>query len=212
MSEVVYVLINESMPGLVKIGRTSSDLEQRIKQLDTTGVALPFQCFYAAEVEDSQFVEARLHAAFANVRVRNNREFFRITPHQVAAAVQLAEIKEITPKKDVLSETSDATAIQSAIANQERRSKLKFSALGIPPGSVLKLAKNSQIACTVIGDGMVSFEGEPLSPSAAALKALNKLGYMWTAVSGSEHWTYEDEVLSERRQRFEEMESDGVNS
>lgn len=52
MPDIVYILQNDSMPGLVKIGRTSSNLEDRIRQLDTTGVPLPFRCFYAAEVKD----------------------------------------------------------------------------------------------------------------------------------------------------------------
>ena len=35
--DIVYVPTNEAMPGLVKIGRTSSDLAQRIRQLFQTG-------------------------------------------------------------------------------------------------------------------------------------------------------------------------------
>lgn len=41
MDEIVYVLINEAMPGYVKIGLTSGSLEERIRSLDTTGVPLP---------------------------------------------------------------------------------------------------------------------------------------------------------------------------
>jgi hypothetical protein len=35
MSEIIYVLIYEAMPGYVKVGRTTN-LEQRIRSLDTT--------------------------------------------------------------------------------------------------------------------------------------------------------------------------------
>ena len=77
---VVYILLNESMPGYVKIGKTTGDLIARIKQLDGTGVPLPFTCFYASKVVDCDFVEARLHDAFADQRVRANREFFRVAP------------------------------------------------------------------------------------------------------------------------------------
>ena len=52
MTSIVYILINDAMPGLVKIGLTGTSLEQRIRELDTTSVPLPFKCYYAAEVGD----------------------------------------------------------------------------------------------------------------------------------------------------------------
>ncbi len=40
-NEIVYVLTNPAMPGLVKIGKTNQkDIEERMKQLYTTGVPL----------------------------------------------------------------------------------------------------------------------------------------------------------------------------
>ena len=47
MSEVgyVYILSNEAMSGLYKIGVTSrEDLDRRMKELFTTGVPFPFKC------------------------------------------------------------------------------------------------------------------------------------------------------------------------
>jgi len=203
MSEIVYVLTNESMPGLVKIGRTTNSVEQRIKQLDTTSVALPFQCFYAAEVKDSAFVEGKLHLAFAHARVRQNREFFRVDANQVAAAIQIGELKDVTPKDDVVNDASDVQALQAAVEKDDRRSRLRFSQLDIPIGAVLLFAKDAAITCSVVGDGQVSYEDEVQSPSAAALKAIRKLGFRWAAVSGSEYWLYEDETLVARRERME---------
>ena len=87
MAEIVYVLTNEAMDGLVKIGRTTTSVEQRIKELDNTSIPLPFQCFFAGEVADCAYVEAHLHKAFADKRVRNNREFFRVDANQVRAYV-----------------------------------------------------------------------------------------------------------------------------
>lgn len=43
MADIVYLLTNESMPGLVKVGRTNGDLAVRIRQLFQTGVPLPFE-------------------------------------------------------------------------------------------------------------------------------------------------------------------------
>ena len=74
MAEIVYVLTNEAMPGLVKIGRTTSDLARRIRDLYQTGVPLPFELFYACEVQNSGLVESKLHDAFGDHRVSKTRE------------------------------------------------------------------------------------------------------------------------------------------
>nr|VFK46799.1 MAG: T5orf172 domain-containing protein [Candidatus Kentron sp. TC] len=47
---IVYILTNECMPDTVKIG-IADNLEQRIRQLDNTSVALPFE-FFDRFVED----------------------------------------------------------------------------------------------------------------------------------------------------------------
>jgi hypothetical protein len=204
MPEIVYVLTNEAMEGLVKIGRTTTSVEQRIKELDNTSVPLPFQCFYAGEVRDSAFVESHLHQAFSDKRVRGNREFFRVDPNQVKAAIQIANPADVTPRVDVVVDASDLQALKKAAANEERRSRLRFTEMGVPVGAVLSFTKDPAYSCTVVSDGKVAFESEVLSPSAAALRVIRKLGYQWAAVSGSDYWTYEDETLTARRLRLED--------
>ena len=204
MAEIVYVLTNEAMEGLVKIGRTTTSIEQRVRELDNTSVPLPFQCFYAGEVKDSAFVESRLHQAFISSRVRGNREFFRIDPNQVKAAIQIADPIDVTPRVDVVVDASDVQALKKAAANEERRSRLRFTELGIPVGAVLTFTKDPAHTCLIVSDGKVSFESEVLSPSAAALKVVRKLGYQWSAVSGSDYWVFEGETLTSRRLRIED--------
>jgi hypothetical protein len=204
MSEIVYVLINESMEGLVKIGRTTTSVEQRFKELDNTSLPLPFQCFYAGEVANSSIVENKLHKIFADKRIRNNREFFRIDANQVKEAIQLAEIKEVTPKVDVVVDAEDVQALKKAVANEERRSRLRFTELDIPAGSILLFTKDKSITCTVVTDGKVNFEGAVMSPSSAALISVKRLGYNWAAVSGSDYWEYDGETLTARRLRIED--------
>ena len=204
MPEIVYVLTNEAMEGMVKIGRTTTSVEQRIKELDNTSLPLPFQCFYAAEVGNSALVEGKLHRIFSDKRIRVNREFFRADANQVREAIQLAELKDVTPKVDVVVDASDVQALQIAVATEERRSRLRFSDLGIPVGSVLTFAKDNAVSCSVVADGRVQFEGQNLSPSTAALIAVRKMGYQWAAVSGSDYWEYEGETLTARRLRLED--------
>lgn len=204
MADIVYVLTNEAMAGLVKIGFTTASVEQRIKELDTTGVPLPFQCFYAAEVADCRRVEKLLHTIFSDKRVRENREFFRADANQVRAAILLAELKDVTPRNDVVLEEADKQAIKDAVAREDRRAPLRFSNLRIPVGANLTFAKDPSITCVVVADGRVNFQDRVMSPSAAALLAVKSLGYNWSAVSGSDYWEYENEALATRRERLEE--------
>ena len=204
MPEIVYVLTNEAMEGMVKIGRTTTSVEQRIRELDSTSVPLPFQCFYAAEVGNSALVEGKLHRIFSDKRIRLNREFYRVDANQVREAIQLAELRDVTPKIDVVVDAADVQALQRALATDERRSRLRFTELGIPAGTILTFAKDSRVTCLVVADGKVEFEGQTLSPSAAALQAVRKMGYQWAAVSGSDYWEFEGETLAARRIRIED--------
>ena len=104
MDNIIYILINEAMPGYVKIGKTSNNLAQRVRDLSaSTSVPLPFTVFYACKVNDATFVEHQLHDAFDNNRVNPRREFFQIAPERVVAALKLAEVENITPHKDLFS-------------------------------------------------------------------------------------------------------------
>ena len=79
----VYILTNEAMPGYIKIGLTDKPVSERVLGLDNTSVAIPFQCYYAARVDDNQKIERALHTAFGDFRVRPNREFFKMDPYKV---------------------------------------------------------------------------------------------------------------------------------
>jgi len=68
---------------LYKIGRTTN-LPQRLKDLRTTGVPCPFDCLFACEVDDYIRVEKEIHGLFDDYRISPEREFFSITPKQVA--------------------------------------------------------------------------------------------------------------------------------
>ena len=206
MSKYIYVLTNESMPDLVKIGHTNRDIEQRIKELDNTSTPLPFQCFYAAEVRDAKIVETKLHRIFSDKRIRTNREFFRIDPNQVKEAIQLAEIKELTPRQEIVNDAMDIIAVEKYSVLEERRNNITFKELGIPINSVLYFTKDSSINCTVTKENpsRVMFEEKECSLSGAALKALNSMGYNWSSARGGDFWKYEDETLTSIRLRMEQ--------
>jgi hypothetical protein len=96
--QIVYILTNPSMPGLIKIGRTTN-LEARVMALSSsTSAPEPFQVAYAAIVEDAAFVERALHAAFSMHRM-TGREFFRMPAENAIAALSLAELEQVAEAK-----------------------------------------------------------------------------------------------------------------
>jgi len=195
----VYILTNESMPGLIKVGLSDqNDVESRIRSLDTTGVALPFQCYYAARVEDNRKVEKALHTAFGDFRLRPNREFFRLDPYKVKVILEVLELEDVTPKREIVGSIDDVKALRSANIKSRR---FKFSAAAIPIGSTLSFVKDLSITAEVIDDFGVKYEGHRTSLTMAALEALRKCGYNWSSVQGPEYWLYNGESVGSHRDR-----------
>lgn len=196
MNEIIYVLTNEAMPGYAKIGRTSSDLEQRIKDLSaSTSIPLPFTCFYACTVNNSQFVERHLHDAFDNNRTNPRREFFQISPERIVAALKLATIEEVTPKKDLVENQEDRQAL---INTTTKRENFNFDMAKIPVGSELLFSRDEKIKAKVIDNHSIEYNGKEMSLSKSAQIIL---GYDYH-VAGTYYWTYESETLDERRRRL----------
>jgi hypothetical protein len=201
MTEIVYVLTNEAMPGLVKIGRTNDDLAGRIRGLYGSGVPLPFELFYACEVKDACFVEAQLQDAFGDHRVSRRREFFRIAPERVKSALLIAEIREIKLGDEIFETAEDKAEVETA----KRRARFQFAMIGMKPGTELQLEKDPAIVCKTVDDkNRVEFRGDITSLSDAALQAIRGLGYEWPAVSGPWEWTYQGKRLDEIRREIEE--------
>ncbi|MDO8490337.1 MAG: GIY-YIG nuclease family protein [bacterium] len=200
MNEIIYILINEEMPGYVKIGKTSASLEQRVRELSTsTSVPLPFTCFYACTVKDALFVEHQLHDAFDNNRVNPRREFFQISPERVVSALKLAEIENITPKNDIVETQEDRYALNEA---RDRRGRFNFKKVNIPLGAELTFIRDENVKARVMdawSPRSIEFRGEITSLSHAAQQVL---GYEYK-VSGTDYWTFEGETLDERRRRLE---------
>lgn len=201
---IVYILINEAMPGLIKIGRTSTTVQQRISELNQpSGVPLPFTCYYAARVEDSALVEKKLHEAFGDSRLRERREFFTLSPHRAQAALELAALEDVTPREEVIDEFPE-DAVQGLVRETNRRNLPTFTQYQIPNGATLRFTKDSAITAVVNGDRTLDFQGSTLSLSAAALAALKSLGYDWKSAHGAAYWEYEGQTIWDRWERIRE--------
>ena len=181
------------MPGIIKIGWTDNSIEQRMKELDKTGTPLPFTCYYAKRVEDPRFVESKLHEAFDEFRIRDNREFFRMSPDQAKAALEIASGEDVTPKDDIVESESDRDAL-----NRERnRNRFNFAQIGIEPGEILQFKKDTSITAKVVENDQIEFRGKTTSLSPAALTIVQEMGYKWTKIAGPQFWIYKGKTLYE---------------
>ena len=68
------MLTNASMPGTVKIGKTERPIQERIDELQTTGVPTPFVCEALFAAVDHTDAERRAHTRFRDFRINSNRE------------------------------------------------------------------------------------------------------------------------------------------
>tara|TARA_Y100000996_G_C22302651_1_gene552799 strand:- start:14 stop:637 length:624 start_codon:yes stop_codon:yes gene_type:complete len=94
-SGIVYILSNPSMPGLVKIGKTTN-LSDRMSQLYKTGVPEKFKCVYAKKVDNYSEVEKYLHKGLLDKRVNPNREFFKISENQAVNLLKMLPGEDVT--------------------------------------------------------------------------------------------------------------------
>lgn len=78
-----------------------------------------------------------MHDAFGDHRVRANREFFRISPERVKAALSIANGTDVTLRNDIVEEQDDERALNEP---RKRRSRFSFDIVGLKPGIVLQSA------------------------------------------------------------------------
>ena len=199
MPKIVYILTNQSMPDTIKIGVTDN-LERRIKELDNTSTPLPFECYYAVEVNNASEIEKKIHDGLDDKRVRNNREFFNTTPEQAKSILEIAEVmggRNVTPKEDIVETPQDKQALDNA---RKRISGYDyFGTLGIAVGTTLTFSKDNTITCQVVENRKVNFRNNITSLSASALIVANEMGYKWTSINGASYWCYKGKTLVDLR-------------
>jgi hypothetical protein len=195
MAQIIYILTNEAMPGYIKIGFTTGTLAERLRQLDRTGVPLPFEVYYACEVEKAHEDERWLHSIFSDRRVRDSREFFKMDPEKAVIALRRIQMREITPPT-----TTATVAEEKEIEKKKKmRSRFDFVKYGIPIGSEIYFSRDESIKAKVLSGNAIELNGKKTSLSPSAQKLL---GYK-NPVAGTLYWMYEEETLDERRRRMD---------
>lgn len=91
----VYILSNPSMPGMVKIGKTTRTVEQRCSELHQTGVPTPFVVEYEVLSPNCTELEAAMHRHLSKSRVDNSREFFRVSVSSATALLDTRLRKQV---------------------------------------------------------------------------------------------------------------------
>lgn len=83
----VYILSNPTMPNLLKIGFTERDVEERVEELNSTGVPVPFEIEAIFGSPNAYEDEQAIHNTLNQHRLANNREFFSIDLKQAIQCI-----------------------------------------------------------------------------------------------------------------------------
>jgi hypothetical protein len=92
-SEWVYILSNPYMPGILKIGYTYNEPEERAAQLFKTGVPDEFIIAHRCKCFNGMRVEKAVHNHLKRKRIRMDREFFKIDLEEAIQVVENMKVK-----------------------------------------------------------------------------------------------------------------------
>lgn len=88
-SEYVYVLVNSSVPNMVKIGMTTNTPTQRAHEISrATGVAVPWVPVFEFKCFRSDLLETEVHEYLHTHRVNKHREMFAIDSHTAQKVIE----------------------------------------------------------------------------------------------------------------------------
>jgi hypothetical protein len=174
-------------------------MDERMRELFSTGVPVPFECAFACTVPTSNCakIEKALHKAFAPNRVHASREFFKISPDQAIAILDLFDNKkEITEEvnREIDDDlTGDDKASRENLRKQ-KRPNLNFIDMGIPIGSIISVGSEpGALEAIVSNDKRVQYNGEEYTLTALTRK-LKGLDY---SVAPTPYWFFNGKSLSE---------------
>lgn len=214
---VIYILTNPSFPQYVKIGY-ASDLQRRLRELNRSE-ALPyaFRAFATYDV-DHKLTDKALHELIdqLNPDLRTietfngktrTKEFFEMPPEDAYAILEAIarisgtedKLHRVTPTGEQIEEEREAEEARQD-AERGKRSRFRFSMVGIKPGEKVTFVNDPSRVATVVDDTHVEYEGVTTSLSALAKEFLNRS----SNVQGTIHFTYEGECLFDRRIRMED--------
>ena len=90
-AEYVYVLVNSGVPGICKIGMTTTSVNQRVHEINSaTGVITPWYPVFSYKCVNSYYLEQEVHKYLQNRghRVNPNREGFDIDSNTAISVIE----------------------------------------------------------------------------------------------------------------------------
>ena len=186
----VYVLFNPALNGLVKIGRSKGNPNDRAAELSSaTGVPSRFEVVFDAYFADADGVERYLHDTLAQkgLRFNPNREFFQMTVSDAVKAVVAAQ--SLFPTADPVAEN------------------------GLEKGPLANLDELCDVA-----DGLWDGDGDALQDSERAIKLYRTAisgGSQRALLSLARHWLVDENAVQwqELRRPLEQaMDMGGIEA
>ena len=197
---VVYILVNPSMPNYIKIGYTNN-LKQRLQNLDTTGVARPFEPYMTVSTMKYEELEKVVHRELdklTKTRVRSNREFFELDP--AVAGDMLQNLASLLDDAEIDNFGNTNETSKASDGKMRPMSKpTTFEMLNIPIGSELTPITDAYpVVTTVDTENHVELpNGEVKTISRAVVDITN------TARNGFSTYKYEGKLLSNIRKELD---------
>jgi HEAT repeat protein len=119
-------LENDSMPGLIKIGKTYKDCDERARILSNpSGVPTPFEVVFKLYSDTYEKLEIEIHRALAEYRVSLQREFFRFPVDGAVEVIKALHAGEPLSRIKVLKalHTGDLLTKKSLFENLKKELK-----------------------------------------------------------------------------------------
>lgn len=127
----IYILSNASMPGLYKVGLTTSRVGQRINELNTTGVPTSFvaEKVFRISARHLATVEKNAHKRLRARGLHHGKEFFRTSLDTCVKVVE-DTILEFTGEQseDVVGLAKERAAIAERVLQQKQEESARIRA------------------------------------------------------------------------------------
>ena len=155
----VYVISNEAMPGLFKVGFSTKDPHLRARELNHTGSPQPYVVEYDALVRAPRETEQRIHKVLRDKR--DGKEWFRCSLGEAVAAIRsIATTERIaeTYRDKHAADIVPATAVLSrGLASMPRENR---NSSGRWTWSERTLQLVEKAGYRSFGPGQYAYEGE----------------------------------------------------